>query len=114
MKVSREWLEQYCDIDITTKELADRLTMTGSKVEKIEENGKDIKNVVIGKILEISKHPNADKLVVAKIDVGNIFLQIVTAATNISEGDIVPVVKDGGELVRRCKSKQRGTKRSSF
>ena len=84
MKMSLEWLNEYCDIDVTAQELSDRLTMTGSKVEKIEEKGKDIKNVVIGKILEIEKHPDADKLVVTKINVGNGILQIVTAATNIN------------------------------
>jgi len=101
MKISVEWLKEYSDIDVTVEELADRLTMTGSKVEKIEQRGKDIKNVVVGKILEIAKHPNADKLVVTKIDVGTGLagsIQIVTGADNIKEGDIIPVAKDGAEL----------------
>ena len=98
MKISVEWLKDYCDIDVGIKELADRLTMTGSKVETIEEKGNDIKNVVIGKILEIKKHPDADKLVVTKVDVGNETIQIITGAHNINEGDIVPIAKDGAEL----------------
>lgn len=102
MKASREWLEEYSDIDVNTTELGDILTMTGSKVETIEQKGNSIKNVVVGKILEVTKHPDADKLVVTKIDVGNgEILQIVTAATNIKVGEtgqIVPVAKDGAEL----------------
>ena len=99
MKASIEWLKDYSDIDVSTKELADILTMTGSKVETIEEKGEDIKNVVIGKILEIEKHPNADRLVVTKIDIGNgEKLQIVTGADNIKVNDIVPIAKDGAEL----------------
>ena len=71
MKASREWLEEYSDIDVDTVELGDILTMTGSKVETIEQKGNNIKNVVVGKILEVTKHPDADKLVVTKIDAGN-------------------------------------------
>ena len=102
MKASREWLEEYSDIDVNTTELGDILTMTGSKVETIEQKGNSIKNVVVGKILEVTKHPDADKLVVTKIDVGNgEIIQIVTAATTIKVGEtgqIVPVAKDGAEL----------------
>ena len=102
MKASREWLEEYSDIDVDTVKLGDILTMTGSKVETIEQKGNNIKNVVVGKILEVTKHPDADKLVVTKIDVGNgEILQIVTAAPNIKVGEtgqIVPVAKDGAEL----------------
>ena len=98
MKASVEWLKEYSDIDVSCEELGDILTMTGSKVEEIDQKGNDIKNVVVGKILEIKKHPNADKLVVTKVDIGNETLQIVTGAKNIKENDIVPIAKDGAEL----------------
>ena len=98
MKASVEWLKEYSDIDVDSVRLGDILTMTGSKVEEIIEKGKDIKNVVVGKILEIKKHPDADKLVVTKVDVGNEKIQIVTGAKNIKENDIVPIAKDGAEL----------------
>lgn len=98
MKASVEWLREYSDIDVSCQELGDILTMTGSKVEEIDQKGNDIKNVVVGKILEIKKHPNADKLVVTKVDIGNETLQIVTGAKNIKENDIVPIAKDGSEL----------------
>ena len=100
MKVSVEWLKEYSDIDIDVnlKDLFEMLTMTGSKVEAIESKGNNIKNVVVGKILEIEKHPDADKLVVTKVDVGTEKLQIVTGAKNVKVGDIVPIAKDGAEL----------------
>lgn len=98
MKASVEWLSEYADIDVDSVKLGDILTMTGSKVETIEQLGKDIKNVVVGKILEIKKHPDADKLVVTKVDVGNENIQIVTGANNVKEGDIVPIAKNGAEL----------------
>lgn len=98
MKVSVEWLKEYSDIDVNLKDLFEMLTMTGSKVEAIESKGNNIKNVVVGKILEIEKHPDADKLVVTKVDVGTEKLQIVTGAKNVKVGDIVPIAKDGAEL----------------
>ena len=105
MNASREWLEEYSDIDVDTIKLGDILTMTGSKVETIEQRGNDIKNVVVGKILEIEKHPDADKLVITKVDVGNNILQIVTGANNIKVNDIIPVAKDGAELPNGVKIK---------
>ena len=80
MKTSVEWLKEYSDINVDTKTLADKLTMTGSKVETVEEKGNDIKNVVVGKILEVKKHPDADKLVVTQVDCGTEKVQIVTGA----------------------------------
>lgn len=98
MKASVDWLKEFSNINVSGKELGDILTMTGSKLETIEERGKDIKNVVIGKILEIEKHPNADKLIVTKVDSGDEILQIVTGANNVNVGDIVPIAKDGSTL----------------
>ena len=98
MKASIEWLKEYTDIDVTAKQLADILTMTGSKVETIEEQGNEIQNVVVGKILEIKPHQDSDHLVVTKVDVKDEVLQIVTGANNIHEGDIVPIAKNGSTL----------------
>ncbi len=99
MKASMEWLSEYADINVEPKKLGDILTMTGSKVETIDNKGEDIENVVMGKILEIKPHMDSDHLVVTKIDVGNgEVLQIVTGADNIKEGDIVPIAKDGAKL----------------
>lgn len=98
MKASIEWLNDYADINVDAKKLGDILTMTGSKVETIDVTGENIKNVVVGKILEIKKHPDADKLIVTKVDVKDEILQIVTGANNVNVGDIVPIAKDGAEL----------------
>ena len=98
MKASIEWLKEYSDIDVNPVELGDILTMTGSKVETIDQKGNDIKNVVVGKILEIKKHEDSDHLVITQMDLGTEKVQIVTGANNIKVGDIVPVAKDGSEL----------------
>ena len=106
MKASIEWLEEYSDIDVDSVKLGDILTMTGSKVETVEQKGNDIKNVVVGKILEIKKHEDSDHLVVTQVDLGSEKVQIVTGANNIKEGDIVPIAKDGSELPGGVKIKK--------
>lgn len=102
-----KWLRDYVEFDIDTKELAEKLTATGSHVECIENVDKGVEKVVVGKVLEIEKHPDADKLVITKIDVGEEEpLQIVTGADNISEGDIVPVAVVGAKLPDGMKIKK--------
>ncbi|SDK75167.1 phenylalanine--tRNA ligase subunit beta [Natronincola ferrireducens] len=106
MLVPIEWLKQYVNINMETKELCDRMTMSGSKVEEVKKIGIGIKGVVIGVIEEIAPHPNADKLVVTKVNVGNEKLQIVTGATNITVGDYVPVALNGANLPGGVKIKR--------
>ncbi len=113
MQLSMKWLADYTDVsDITIKEYCDRMTMSGSKVEGYEELGTDISNVVCGKILEITHHPNAERLVICKVDVGaDAPIQVITAATNVFEGAVVPVARDGAHLpggVKIKKGKLRG------
>lgn len=98
MKAPLSWLKDYVDINVTPKEYANALTLSGSKVEGIEVAGEDITNVVVGKILSIEKHPDADKLQVTKVDVGNEVIQVVTGAQNIKEGDYIPVALVGATL----------------
>ena len=75
------------------------MTMTGTKTETVEYYGQEISNVVVGKILKIEGHPDADKLVVAQVEVGQDQpVQIVTGAKNVSEGDYIPVALDGAKL----------------
>ena len=105
MKVPINWLKDYVDIDMDTKEIADGLTMSGSCVETIEYRGKDFCNVVTGKITKIEKHPDADKLVVCQVDIGAGTVQIVTGATNVNEGDFIPVALDGAILADNLKIK---------
>lgn len=99
MKLPLSWLNEYVSIkDIEPKKLADTLLNIGFEVEEIIYVGKDINNVLTAKILEISKHPDADKLQVCKIDAGKTETVIVTGAHNIAVGDIIPVALDGANL----------------
>lgn len=107
MKVPYTWLKDYTDIDISPKELGDRLTLSGSKVEEVITSGEEIQNVVTGKILKIEPHPDAEKLVICQLDVGTgEDLQIVTGASNMKEGDIVPVALHGSTLPNGLKIKK--------
>ncbi len=105
MKTPVSWLRDFVEIDCDTKTLSDKLTMSGSKVEVIEYLGAELKNVVTGKIEKIERHPDADKLVVCQINVGEEVLQIVTGATNVFEGAVIPVALVGAELAGGLKIK---------
>ena len=106
MLVPIKWLKDYVDIDMDIKEFADGMTMSGSMVEGVEDIGQNIEKVVVGKILEISTHPDADKLLVTKVDVGGEIVQIITGATNIRENDYVPVALHGSSLPNGTKIKR--------
>lgn len=111
MLLPMKWLKDYVNIDLDSKEFSDKLTLTGSHVESIIPLDKGIKKVVVGKILNIEKHPNADKLVITTTDVGEEKLKIVTGASNIKEGDYVPVALVGARLpggIKIKKGKLRG------
>lgn len=98
MRVSFNWLQEFVDIDISPHALADRLTLAGIAVEGVIETGKGIEKVLTGRIETISPHPNADKLVIASVNIRTEKLQIVTAATNVKEGDVIPVAVEGAKL----------------
>ncbi|MBO3446187.1 phenylalanine--tRNA ligase subunit beta [Clostridium sp. CCUG 7971] len=99
MLVPLKWLRDYVNIDKDTQEFADMMTMTGSKVEKVEFFGKETNGVEVCKILEIEQHPDAERLTVTKVEVANgEILQIVTNAKNIKVGDYVPVARIGAVL----------------
>ena len=100
MNLPLEWVREFCDIkDIDAKKFSDEMTLSGSKVEGYETVGGEITNIVVGKITEITKHPDADKLQICRVNVGGESdLQIVTAATNVFVGALVPVCLDGAHL----------------
>lgn len=100
------WLKNYIDLDKSTKEIADEVTLTGSHVESIINRAEGISGVVVGKILKITNHPDADKLVICQVDVGDEVLQIVTGAKNVFEGALVPVSKVGANLAGGIKIKK--------
>ncbi|AOZ78844.1 phenylalanine--tRNA ligase subunit beta [Clostridium pasteurianum] len=112
MKVPVEWLKDYVHIDLDAKKLGDALTLSGSKVEEVITSGDEIQKVVTGKILKIEPHPDAEKLVVCQIEVGeDLPIQIVTGANNMQENDIVPVALHGSSLpggIKIKKGKLRG------
>ena len=99
MKVSLSWLKDFVDIDVTVEKLADKLVSAGFEVEEIIDASANMKNVVLGKIVKLEKHPDADKLQICQIDVGaKDLVQIVTGAQNVAEGDLVPVALDNSLL----------------
>ncbi len=98
MKLPLNWLKDYTNINASPKEFADALTLSGSKVEGYEVLGNEIDRVVVGRILAIEKHPDADRLQVAQVDAGNGTIQIVTGANNIKVNDLIPVALDGSSL----------------
>ena len=114
MKLNRKWLnEEFVDLShISDKEYVEKLTVFGQKVETWERMDSEIKNVVVGKVLDIVRHENSDHMWVCQIDVGEAEpVQIVTGAQNVKKGDLVPVAKHNSWLpggVHITKGKLRG------
>lgn len=113
MKLPMSWLAEFVDMTgISNKEYADKMTMSGSKVEEVVYLGDEIKNVVTGKILSNVPHPDSDHLVICQVDVGKDEpIQIVTGAPNAEVGRVVPVALHKSYLpggVKITKGKLRG------
>ena len=100
MNTPLSWIKAYVPgLDVTAQEYTDAMTLSGSKVEGYEALDKNLEKIVVGQIVKIEKHPDADKLIVCQVDVGaGQPIQIVTGAPNVAEGDLVPVVLDGGKV----------------
>lgn len=99
MNTPLSWIKAYVpELDVTAVEYTDAMTLSGSKVEGYVQLDKNLEKIVIGQILKIEKHPDADKLIVCQVDVGSEQVQIVTGAPNVNEGDLVPVVLAGGKV----------------
>jgi len=99
MDTALSWIKAYVpDLEVTPSEYTDAMTLTGTKVEGYKELDKNLEKIVVGEILSIEKHPDADKLIICQVDVGNEKIQIVTGAPNVLVGDKVPVVLDGGKV----------------
>ncbi len=104
MKVTYNWLKEMVEINVSPEELAKKLTSAGFEVEEIVYQNKNLHHVVVGKIIKIEKHPQADRLVVCQVDIGGgRITQIITAATNVFEGAVVPVSLEGAELANGIK-----------
>lgn len=101
MNTPLSWIKAYVpELECTTQEYVDAMTLSGTKVEGYTELDKNLEKIVVGKILKIEKHPDADKLIVCQVQINEEGeeVQIVTGASNVKEGDKVPVVLDGGRV----------------
>ena len=99
MKFSEHWLKQFVNIKLSAFEIADTLTFAGLEVDNIESIKPDIKKIVVGKIIEITPHPNADRLRVCQVDVGKSKpLTIVCGANNAEKGIKAPTALVGAKL----------------
>lgn len=108
MNTSLSWIKAYVpDLDVTAQEYMDAMTLSGTKVEGATVQDADLEKIVIGQIEKIERHPDADKLIICQVNVGDNKaegvndqgrVQIVTGAPNVKEGDKVPVVLDGGRV----------------
>ena len=99
MNLSRKWLNEFVQISASDKDFAEAMTLSGSKVETTEIEGEEIKNVVVGRVLSLVRHPNSDHMWICQVDAGlSAPIQIVTGAQNVKEKDLVPVALDGSTL----------------
>lgn len=105
MKVSYNWLKDFVDIDIPVSELCEKLSTSGFEVEEYSFQNEHLHDVYVGKITKIEKHKEADRLQVCQVDVGEKSVQIITSATNVFEGAVVPVALEGADLVNGVKIK---------
>ncbi|HEY7451615.1 MAG TPA: phenylalanine--tRNA ligase subunit beta [Candidatus Limnocylindria bacterium] len=109
MRVPLSWLADYVDLDLAPRDLAERLTLLGFEVKGIEDGGGAWSGVVVGRVLEVERHPNADTLWLTRVDVGSSeTLEIVCGAQNLAVGQLVPVaapgsVLPGGRKIERTK-----------
>ncbi|MFI3201342.1 MAG: phenylalanine--tRNA ligase subunit beta, partial [Eubacteriales bacterium] len=99
MNTSLSWIKEYVpEINCTNQEYVDAMTLSGTKVETYECLDKNLDKIYVGEILSIEKHPDADKLIICQVSIGKETLQIVTGAPNVSVGDKIPVVMEGGKV----------------
>ena len=100
MNTPMSWLKVYVpELKAPVEEFVDAITLSGSHVEGYEKKDKNLEKIVVGKIEKIEKHPDADKLIICQVNIGeDAPLQIVTGAPNVKEGDLVPTVLDGGKV----------------
>ncbi len=99
MNTSLSWIKRYVPgLDVTPQEYCDGMTLSGTKVENYRRLDEDLKDIVVGKVLEQVPHPDSDHLVVCQVDVGDRTLQIVTGAPNSRVGILTPVVLPGGRV----------------
>ena len=109
MNLSKKWLQDFVDLDVSDKEFADEMTLSGSKVESFEVEGSELDNIITGRIESLERHPDSDHMWICMVNVGkDENIQIVTGAQNLKAGDVVPVAMDhsvvhGGQKITKGK-----------
>ena len=99
MNTSLKWIKSYIpDLECTAQEYMDAMTLSGTKVEGYTKLDENLEKIVIGQVTKVEKHPDADKLVICQVNIGDESIQIVTGAPNVFEGAKVAVVLDGGKV----------------
>lgn len=99
MNTSLSWIKAYVPgLEAAAQEYTDAMTLSGTKVEGYEELDADLDKIIVGQISKIERHPDADKLIICQVDIGDGSVQIVTGADNVHEGDKIPVVLAGGRV----------------
>ena len=99
MRVSVEWLQDWVDIDLGPEELAERLTVAGLEVDSVETAAPDFEGLVVAEIASVEPHPNADRLVVCRVDDGEAQHSVVCGAPNASSGLRAPFAAIGARLM---------------
>ena len=98
MKFSEKWLREWVDPALSTQQLADQLTMAGLEVDAITPAGARVSGVVVGEVLEVARHPDAERLSVCRVSDGRGEYQVVCGASNVRAGLRVPFAREGAEL----------------
>ena len=98
MKISYNWLKEFINLELSPEETAEKLTLIGLEVEKVTSYGHKLEGVLVGEVLEVKEHSNADKLVICIVDIGDETVQIVCGADNVAAGQKVPVATVGTAL----------------
>lgn len=106
MKVTRNWLAEYVDFDLSTDDLSHRLTMAGLEVDALEERGSGLDTVIVARLVDVQPHPDADRLTVCQVDTGGECQQVVCGATNHKSGDLVALAQPGTLLPGEFKIKK--------
>ncbi len=106
MIISEQWLRDWVQVDLNAQEIADCLTNAGLEVDGVEPVAGKIESLFVGKVLEVSKHPDADRLNLTKVDIGTEVLDIVCGASNVREGLMVAVATVGAKLPNGLKIKK--------
>ena len=113
MRIPLSWLRQYVDIDLPVEELAHRLSMAGTEVEKIERTG-DWDDVVVGHVKDVSQHPNADRLTIVTVDHGGGVSEVVCGAPNVAAGQRIAYASVGAHLIDGYSGKPSRLKRAKI